>query len=127
VGHPQRAAFLLPLTVFIILYLLCASALPDLSRNAEGDTVDLSEFYRSQRPYFFLLWGTLLALAILVSRLSRGSFAPVEEGFRMGGIAVALVLALTEKRSVHAVLTVSAVFALSAYIVLFTLQLSPPG
>jgi hypothetical protein len=34
-------AFVLPLTVFVVLYLICASALPDVSKATEGAVVDL--------------------------------------------------------------------------------------
>src|SRR5687767_8376636 len=64
--------FLLPLAVFVILYLICSSALPDVSRSPEGSVVDLRTFYLGQHRYFFGLWALLLVLAVLVSVLVRG-------------------------------------------------------
>jgi len=116
-------AFLLPLSVFVLLYLLCASALPDTSRADATDVVDLTAFHFGQRLYFFALWAVLLTLALVVSRLVRGSFAWVEDGFRVAGIAAAVALARSDARNVHGVLTVLAVLAMSVYIVLFTLRL----
>jgi len=117
-------AFLLPLSVFVLLYLLCASALPDVSKPRETEVVNLTSFYFEQRRYFFLLWTVLLALALLVSRLVRGSFALVEDGFRLGGLIAAITLSRSDSRRLHGALTVLAILAMGLYIVLFTLRLS---
>jgi hypothetical protein len=117
-------AFLLPLSVFVILYLICASALPDLTKVAETGLVDLASFHLSQRRYFFGLWAVLLTLALIVSRLVRGRFDPVEDGFRVAGIAAALVLISSPRRTLHVAVTWLAIAAMVAYISLFTLTLS---
>ena len=49
-------AFLIPLFAFVVLYLICASAIPDCSPLGAGDTVDLGAFHFSQNRYFFGLW-----------------------------------------------------------------------
>lgn len=116
--------FLLPLSVFIILYLLCASALPDVTKLAETDTLDLSKFHFAQHRYFFGLWAVLLLLALLVSRLVRGPFDVIgADGFRLGGMIAAMVLAVSKRRAVHVVTTLLAFGALAVYITLYTLRL----
>jgi hypothetical protein len=117
-------AFLLPIGVFVTLYMLCASALPDLSKASEADMVDLAKFHFDQRRYFFGLWALFLSLALIVSVLVRGSFALIEDGFRVLGVALALALVRSSTRSTHVVLTVFAFGALGAYIALFTLRIS---
>jgi len=59
-----------------------------------------------------------------VSRLTRGSFSLVADGFRLFGIVVALLLAGSERRAVHAGLTTLSLASLVGYIVLFTLRIS---
>lgn len=117
-------AFLIPMGVFVTLYMLCASALPDLSKTSEADVVDLSAFYFDQRRYFFGLWALFLSLAVMVSALVRGSFAVTEDGFRIVGIALAIALARSSKRPVHVALTIAAFAAFVAYITLFSLRIS---
>lgn len=117
-------AFLLPLTVFVILYLICASALPDASRSADGATINLRTFYLEQRRYFFGLWGLLLFLAVVISTMTRDGLDLLGgDGFRAIGIVGALVLMKSPSRRVHAVVTVVSVSALVAYILIFTLRL----
>ena len=118
-------AFLLPLSVFVILYLICASALPDVSKTAEGTLVDLRSFYAGQHRYFFSLWGTLLVLAVVVSTLVRGGIDVLGgDGFRLVAIAAAFALASSANRALHATVTVAALLSLATYIVLFSLRLS---
>jgi hypothetical protein len=116
-------AFLLPLTVFVVLYLICASALPDVSKAVEGAEVDLRTFYLDQHRYFFSLWAVLLLLAALVSALTRGGFQLVVDGFRIAGFAAAVLPAWSGHRRVHGIVTVAALAALILYIVLFRLKL----
>src|SRR5687767_1367965 len=104
-------AFLLPLTVFVVLYLICASALPDVSKAAEGAVVELEPFYFGQHRYFFSLWAVLLLLAVLVSVLTRRGFAPVVDGFRLAGFGAAILLAWSGHRRLHAIVTVAALAA----------------
>jgi hypothetical protein len=118
-------AFLLPLSVFVLLYLICASALPDASKAVEGHTIDLRTFYMDQRRYFFGLWALLLLLAIVVSTVSRGGLQPWGgDGFRAAGLAAALVLMRSASRRVHVVITVLSAATLATYIVLFSLRLA---
>lgn len=117
-------AFLMPLCVFVTLYMLCAAALPDLTKASESDIVDFSAFHFDQKRYFFTLWSILLTLALIVSVLVRGSFAIVEDGFRIMGIAFAATLAISSHRLVHVVITVAAFVAFGSYIALFSLRIS---
>lgn len=118
-------AFLLPMAVFVTLYLICTAALPDLTRIAEGTTVSLRRHYLDQHRYYFTLWAVLLSLAVLVSGLTRGGFRPLGgDGFRVVAIAAAVVLAVSANRRTHAVVTLASLAALVLYIVLFTLRLA---
>jgi hypothetical protein len=115
-------AFLLPLAIFVILYLICASAFPD--DKEDGSLVDLESFYFAQRRYFFGLWASLLILALIVSRSVEGRFSLLgDDGFRLGGVAAGVAMAIVRDKSVHAVITVLAAASLALYIVLFTLRL----
>ena len=117
--------FLLPLAIFVILYLICASAMPDVSKVPEGKAVDLRAFYAGQHRYFFSLWGTLLVLATIVSVLVQGGLDIAgDDGFRMVAVGAAIALAWSPNRRLHAAVTLAALAALIAYIVLFTLRLS---
>lgn len=118
-------AFLLPLTVFVLLYLICASALPDVTKAAEGSTIDLRAHYLAQHRYFFSLWAVLLPLAVVVSTLVRGGTRILgADGFRIAGFIAAIVLARSTSRRTHAVVTLLSLGALLLYIVLYTLQLA---
>lgn len=118
-------AFLLPLTVFVILYLICASALPDATKTPEGATIDLRTFYLEQHKYFFALWALLLFLAVVVSILSRdGLHLRGGDGFRSAGFLAAVLLMRSSSRRIHAIVTVLSLMALVVYILLFTLRLA---
>jgi hypothetical protein len=118
-------AFLLPLAVFVILYLICASALPDAARTPEGAAIDLRTFYMEQHKYFFALWALLLGLAVVVSMVSRdGLHLRGGDGFRAAGLLAALLLMRSPTRQIHAIVTVISVTALVVYILLFTLRLA---
>lgn len=118
-------AFLLPLTVFVLLYLICASALPDATKVTDGAAIDLRAFYMGQHRYFFALWALLLALAIVVSTISRNGLELLGgDGFRAAGFLAALVLMRSGSRRVHAAVTVLSLAALVVYIVRFTLRLA---
>lgn len=118
-------AFFLPLSTFIILYLICASALPDLTKVAEGSVVDLKAHYLGQHKYFFSLWAALLALAVIVSTIARGGIDLIGgDGFRIVAIVAAIVLIRSSSRRVHSAVTIAALAGLIVYIVLFTLRLS---
>jgi hypothetical protein len=118
-------AFLLPLSIFVILYLICASALPDVSKMAERAPVDLRSFYTAQHRYFFGLWGALLVLAAIVSTLVRGGLDLAGgDGFRLAAVGAAIALAWSPRRRLHVAITLAALIALIAYIVMFTLRLS---
>lgn len=116
-------AFLLPLTVFVLIYLICASALPDVSKTVEGTPVDLDAFYFAQHRYFFSLWAVVLALAVVVSVLVRGHYRPGADSFRVVAVAAAVLMASTANRRVHAVITLASLGALVIYIVMFSLRL----
>ena len=117
-------AFLLPLAVFVVLYLICASAFPDASKAAEGDVVDLRAHYFAQHRYFFGLWTILLVLAVVVSVLVRGGLRLAGgDGFRIAAIGAALLLARSANRRLHVVVTAGSLVALVVYIVIFTLRL----
>jgi hypothetical protein len=77
-------AFMLPLVVFVLLYLICASSLPDVRKVPENGSVVLGRFYFEQRRYLFGRWGALLCLAVIVSWIARGRLDVVgADGFRM--------------------------------------------
>ena len=117
-------AFVLPLAVFVVLYLMCASALPDVSRASESDVVDLRSFYVAQHRYFFRLWAVLLVLSLVVQATARRQVDLVgEDGFRIAAIGPAVALAWSADRRLHAVVTIVALVALILYIVLFNLRL----
>ena len=118
-------AFLLPLAVFVILYLICASALPDATKAPEGAAIDLRTFYMEQHKYFFALWALLLVLAVVVSIVSRdGLHLRGGDGFRAAGLLAALLLMRSPSRQLHAIVTVLSVTALVVYILLFSLRLA---
>ena len=117
-------AFLLPLSVFVLIYLICNSALPDVSKVADGETVDLETFYFGQHHYFFSLWVVVLTLAVVVSALVRGQVFFGANAFRLAALAAAIALAWSDNRRLHAGLTIASLSALIAYIVLFSLRLS---
>ena len=118
-------AFLLPLAVFVILYLICASALPDAAKTPEGTTIDLRTFYMEQHKYFFALWALLLVLAVIVSTVSRdGLHLRGGDGFRVAGLLAALLLMRSPSRRIHAIVTVLSVTALITYILLYSLRLA---
>jgi hypothetical protein len=116
-------AFLLPLSIFVVLYLICASALPDVSKLPEGAVVDLNAFYFAQHRYFFSLWAVVLALALIVSVLVRGRVFGGDT-FRVVAIVAAVSLAWSPNRRLHAIVTVISLAALVTYIVFFSLRLS---
>ena len=117
-------AFVLPLAVFVVLYLICSSALPDVSKTAEGTVVDLRDFYLAQHRYFFRLWAVLLTLALLVQSLARGSIDLLgEDGFRIAAIGAAIALASSANRRLHVIVTLTALGTLILYIVLYSLRL----
>ena len=118
-------AFLLPLSVFIVLYLICSSALPDVTRKDDADTVDLRSFYVGQHRYFFGLWTVLLVLALSAQVASRGEIDVLgEDGFRLAGIGAGVAMAWTSDRRVHVVVTLLALAALLLYIMVFSLRLA---
>ena len=87
-------AFFLPLSTFIILYLICASALPDLTKLPEGSVVDLKTHYLGQNRYFFSLWAALLTLAVIISFIAREGIDIVGgDGFRVAAVFAAIALA----------------------------------
>lgn len=116
-------AFLLPLTIFVLIYLICASALPDVSKLPEGSAVDLDAFYFAQHRYFFTLWAVVLALAVIVSLLVRGYYRMGADSFRVIAVAAAVLMASTPNRRVHAGVTLASLAALVIYIVMFSLRL----
>ena len=116
-------AFLLPLVLFITLYLICASALPEVSRN--GESLDMESFYFGQRGYFFGLWGALLVMALIVNIMVRGQVDILgADGFRVLGIAAAAFLATSSSKLLHVVVTWLAIIGLALYIALFSLRLA---
>ena len=117
-------AFLLPLLAFILIYLICASALPDVSRREETDVVDLQEFHFGQARYFFGLWTGLFVVALVVAGLARGFVDLVgEDGFRLAGVTGTLGLARSRNRVVHTTVTVLTLAGLATYITLYSLRL----
>lgn len=119
--------FLLPLNVFVVLYLICAAALPDVSRRSRGKPMDLGAYHITQRTYFFGLWAILLVLVLAASVLVRGHFAPLEDGLRAAGLLAVVGLTASERRWLHLLLTLFAIGALGAYIGLFTSPLPWPA
>ena len=117
-------AFLLPLSVFVVLFLICASALPDAKAIPDEGVVDLEALYFAQRRYFFGLWAILLVQAIAVSWITEADvdFGMVEL-FRLLGIAAGATLALTERRRVHALGTLAAAAFLVAFVALYSMRL----
>jgi uncharacterized membrane protein len=119
--------FLLPLNVFVVLYLICAAALPDVSGRPRGKPLDLAAYHITQRAYFFGLWTILLALVLAVSVVVRGRVEPLEDGLRAAGLVAAVGQASSGRRWLHAVLTLFALAALGVYIGLFTSPLPWPA
>jgi hypothetical protein len=117
-------AFFLPLSTFILLYLICASALPDLTKVSQDSPVDLKSHYLEQRRYFFGLWAALLTLAVIISSIGRGFDIVGGDGFRIAAVLAALTLASSSRRRVHVFITVASTIALIAYIVLYSLRLA---
>ena len=115
-------AFLLPVTVFILLYLICASAFPEIPRD-EARVVDMRAHYEAQHRYFFGMWAALLVLAIVVSVLARGRLVGAD-GFRMAGFVLAVALASSASRRLHAIVTLLSLATLVLYILLFSLRLA---
>ena len=117
-------AFLLPLSVFIVLSLICASALPDAKAIPDTGEVDLEALYFAQRRYFFGLWAILLGQAIAVTWISRRDvdFGLIEI-FRLLNIGTAAALALSGSRVVHALGTAFAGSCLIAFVVLYSMRL----
>lgn len=117
-------AFLLPLSVFIVLSLICAAALPDAKAIPDTGEIDLDALYFAQHRYFFGLWCILLAQAIAVAWIAAGDVdLGVEEGFRLAGIGAGAALALSRRRVVHAVGTLAAASCLLAFIALYSMRL----
>lgn len=117
-------AFLLPLSVFIVLFLICASVLPDAKAIPDAGVVDLEELYFAQRRYFFSLWGVLLLQAIVVSWISSGDVdLGLEEAFRLLGIGTGAAMALSGRRIVHALGTIAAACFLLVFVALYSLRL----
>ena len=117
--------FLLPLAVFVLLYLICATALPDVSKLTDDQEVDLGAHYVAQHRYFFSLWAVVLALAIVVSALVRdGINLRGGDAFRVLAIAAAVTLAWSARRGLHALVTIASLAALVSYILIFNLELS---
>lgn len=118
-------AFLLPLSAFVLLYLICASALPDLTKATAESVIDLRAHYLEQHRYFFTLWALLLFLAVVISSLTRGGIQLLGgDGFRIAGFLAALVLIRSSKRRTHVIVTLLSIGALVTYIILFTLRLA---
>ena len=118
-------AFLLPLLVFIVLFMISASVLPDAKSLPETGPVDLAAMHFTQRRYFFTLWATLMVLAVLVTwivdaRVTLG----IENAFRLGALAAAVTLVVTGNRTVHGVITALSLIVLISYIALYSLRLS---
>ncbi len=114
-------AFLLPLAVFVVLYLICASALPDATKTPEGSVIDLRAFYLEQHRYFFTLWALFLFLAVVVSSMTRhGLHLLGGDGFRIAGFLAAFLLMLSSNRRTHVLITLLSMAALVVYTVLFT-------
>lgn len=119
-------AFLLPLSIFVVIYLICSSALPDVTKTAEGSVVDLEAFYLAQHRYFFSLWAVVLFLAIVVSALVRGGVQVLGgDGFRIVALAAAVLMAWSPSRLLHAIVTIASLATLVVYIVIFSLRLGP--
>ena len=118
-------AFLLPLLVFIVLFMIGASALPDAKSIPESGIVDLRVLHFAQRRYFFALWSILMLLALIVTWIvsDRISFA-MENVFRIVGLGAGVALITVERRAVHAVITVVSLVVLVAYIALYSLRLN---
>jgi hypothetical protein len=91
--------FLLGLSMPIMLYLLCAAALPN-GRTPQGR--DMAAAYMGERRYFFALVGIYIATTLLQTIIVNGSFrwtTPMVE--RCGLIACCVPLAWTNKLRYH--------------------------
>ena len=117
-------AFLLPLSVFIVLSLICASALPDAKAVPDEGEVDMEALYFAQRRYFFGLWAVLLVQAIAVSWIAGGGIDfGLEEIFRLAGIVAAIALATSDRRIIHAVVTAAAASTLVVFVARYSVRL----
>ena len=117
-------AFLLPLSVFVILYLICASALPDVTKLAEGAVVDLRSLLRSTRILLRSVGGAPPAGRSDIE--SRARWFPRARRRRLStpGVVAVLVMVRSSSRRVHVAVTLLSLAALLAYSVLFTLRLA---
>lgn len=116
-------AFLLPLTTFVVLYLLCAAALPD---PEAGESIDLETFYFSdtQRRWFFGLLALMFSLAIGTSWLTHGRLDWEPDSLRFIGLVFFLLLAWSRNRILHMIAACVIAGLLAAFIFAFTLRLS---
>ena len=114
-------AFLAPLSMFVVLYLLCAAALPDAEPR---DEVDLEEFYFAQRGWFFGLGAVFVLLAGLQQVVREGFSWSSVEAMRLAPLTLMLLLALNRRRAVHVAATLAATAFLLYFAAAFTLRLA---
>jgi hypothetical protein len=91
IANPSSAGeFLLYLAVPVLLYLVCAAALPDM----RAGPVDLRSEYFEGSGYFSLLLVAYIATTLLQAWLAVGrlEWSPVSTSMRLGVIAVLLPL-----------------------------------
>lgn len=114
-------AFLVPLSLFIFLYLICAASLP----TPEADEpIDLETFYFAQRLWFFGLLLGFLGVSVLASTVAYGALPwGGDVAFRGVGAVMAITLARSESRRVHGAVTGIALVLLVLYILFYMLRL----
>jgi hypothetical protein len=101
IATPSNAgAFLLYLIVPVLLYLVCAAALPEVRDAA---TVDLRASYFASSRYFSALLFAYVAAALLQAYLARGGaeWTPLTTFLRVGILAVLLPLVWVRRPAYH--------------------------
>lgn len=100
-----------------LFYMMAALVLPDVRQDGK---TDLREHYYQEVPLFFglgasaLLWNLLVREYVLFGELP----GPLNLGFQLSFLALALLGILVRRPRVHEILAVTMLIGLSAYIVL---------
>lgn len=117
-------AFLLPLLVFVVLFMIAASVLPDAKTIPDTGPVDLEALHFAQRRHFFTLWALLMLLAVIVAWVVEGRVTlDTENLFRLAAFGAAVALVASAERALHAAVTIASLVVLVSYIALYSLRL----
>lgn len=111
--------FLLLLLPAISLYITSHLAFPEIH---EGKKYDMEDNYYRNRRYFF---GAALSYFVFDGISSTllydiGNWFSLENGFRLAGIALVYISARSDNRTIHAVISILALAALIAFVLIFS-------